>query len=44
MISTYPFEMVAMDIMGPLKTSPEGYKYLMNMIDVFTSWPEAVPL
>jgi transposase InsO family protein len=43
-ITTYPFEMVAMDIMGPLKTSPEGYKYLLNMIDVFTSWPEAVPL
>jgi hypothetical protein len=24
--------------------SPDGYKYLLNMIDVFTSWPEAVPL
>jgi transposase InsO family protein len=43
-ITTYPFEMVAMDIMGPLKTSPDGYKYLLNMIDIFTSWPEAVPL
>ena len=43
-IITQPFEMVAMDIMGPLKTSPDGYKYLLNMIDVFTSWPEAVPL
>jgi hypothetical protein len=30
--------------MGPLKTSPEGYKYLLNMIDLFTIWPEAIPL
>jgi hypothetical protein len=43
-ITTQPFEMVAMDIMGPLKTSPDVYKYLLNMIDAFTSWPEAVPL
>ncbi len=43
-ITTQPFEMVAMDIMRPLKTSPDGYKYLLNMIDVFTSWPEVVPL
>ena len=43
-ITSQPFEMIAMDIMGPLKTSPEGYKYLLNMIDIFTSWPEAVPL
>jgi transposase InsO family protein len=43
-ITTQPFEMVAMDIMGPLKTSPDGYKYLLNMIDVFTNWPAAVTL
>ena len=24
-ITTQPFEMVAIDIMGPLKTSPDGY-------------------
>jgi transposase InsO family protein len=30
--------------MGPLKTTPEGYKYLLNMIDLFTSCPEAIPL
>ncbi len=38
-ITTQPFEMVAMDITGPLKTSPDGYKYLLNMIDEFTSRP-----
>jgi hypothetical protein len=43
-ITSQPFEMIAMDIMGPPKTSPEGYKYLLNIIDIFTSWPEAVPL
>ena len=42
--TTRPFELVAADIMGPLTISPEGYKYLLNIIDVFTSWPEAIPL
>ena len=43
-ITTRPFEMVAADVMGPLTTSPEGYKYLLNFIDMYTSWPEAIPL
>jgi hypothetical protein len=43
-ITTKPFEMVAMDIMGPLRTSPEGYKYSLYIIDMFTSWPESIPL
>jgi hypothetical protein len=30
--------------MGPLTTSPEGYKYLLNCIDLNTSWPESQPL
>jgi len=43
-IVTKPFEIVAADIMGPLTTSPEGYKYLLNCIDLYTSWPESQPL
>ena len=30
--------------MGPLKILPEGYKYLLNITDVLSSWPEAIPL
>ena len=41
--TTRPFELVAADIMGPLTISPEGYKYLLNITDVFSSWPEAIP-
>jgi transposase InsO family protein len=43
-ITSQPFEIVAMDIMGPLQTSPDGFKYLLNIIDLYTSWPEAIPL
>jgi hypothetical protein len=32
-----PFQIVAADIMGPLPQSKEGYKYLLNCIDLYTS-------
>ncbi len=43
-ITSQPFEIVAIDIMGPLQKSPDGFKYLLNIIDLYTSWPEAIPL
>ena len=43
-VTTHPFEMIAMDVMGPLTTSSDGYKYLLNIVDVFSSWPESIPL
>ena len=33
-----------MDIMGPLTSSDEGFQYLLNCVDLFTSWPESIPL
>ena len=30
--------------MGPLKKSPDGFKYIVNFIDLFTSWPESIAL
>ena len=42
--STYPFEIVSIDIIGPFKTTKHGYKYVLVMIDLFTSWVEAAPL
>ena len=43
-LTTRSFEIVAMDKMGPLTTSPDGFKYLLNVVEIFTSWPEAIPL
>ena len=39
-----PFEIVAMDIMGPVTKSPEGYQYILNCVDLYTSWPESIAL
>ena len=38
------FESWQIDILGPLKKSPEGYEYILLCIDSFTRWPEAFPL
>ena len=42
--TTKPFEIIANDIMGPITTSPDGYKYQRNCVDLFTSWPRSMPL
>jgi len=42
--ATRPFEIVCVDIIGPIHTSKNGYKYILNCIDHFTSWAEAAPL
>ena len=33
-----------MDIMGPLRVSSEGHRYLLTLKDVFSKWFEAIPL
>ena len=43
-VTKSPFEIVGADVMGPLTTSLDGYKYLLNFIDLYTSWPNAIPL
>ena len=42
--ATYPFEIVAMDIVGPFKTTKRKNKYVLVCVDLFTSWVEAAPL
>ena len=42
--STYPFEIISIDIIGPFKTTKQGYTYVLVMIDLFTSWVEATSL
>lgn len=39
-----PFELVSIDIVGPLKTSINNHRYVLTMIDCASRWAEAVPL
>jgi len=33
------------DFLGPLQTSePDGYRYVLVVVEAFSSWPEAIPL
>ena len=42
--TTHPFEMVGVDILGPITETEEGYSYVLVCVDLFTSWVEAAPL
>ena len=39
-----PFKLVAMDIVGPIPRSTSGYKYILTFMDLYTKYPEAIPL
>ena len=38
---TKPFEMVGVDVLGPLPTTQSGNKYIVVFSDYLTKWPEA---
>lgn len=38
------FERWQIDILGPLTKSPDGYSYVLLLIDAFSRWTEAFPL
>ena len=40
-IPQYPFEMVGINISGPFTESLQGNKYIVTIVDHFSSWPEA---
>ena len=44
MAAGFPFEFVALDIVGPLPVTPTGNRYVLVIVDYFTRWAEAVPL
>ena len=37
----FPFEKIAMDIVGPLTKTERGNRYLLVVVDYYTRWPEA---
>jgi Integrase zinc binding domain/Integrase core domain len=39
-----PFEMIGIDIVGPLSETEKGNRYIVVAIDYFTKWPEAKAL
>ena len=39
-----PFTRVAVDLIGPLPKSANGYRYALTLVDYATRYPEAVPL
>lgn len=43
-IPTSPFEIVSVDIMGPLQPTPRGNRFIIVFTDFLTRWPEAVAL
>ena len=43
-LTTKPFEIVGVDIFGPIHMSDKRNRYVLVCIDLFTSWVEAVPL
>lgn len=38
------FSRVHLDLLGPLKTSPEGYMHVLVITCAFSKWTEAYPL
>jgi len=42
--TSYPFELVSLDICGPYPETKRGNRYLLTFIDHFSRYPEAIPL
>ena len=40
-IPKYPFEQIAIDTSGPFPESYSGNRYIINVIDLFSGWPES---
>ena len=38
------WQQVGMDLVGPLKETPRGNKYIVTLTGYFTKWVEAAPL
>ena len=43
-IPTFCFEKISIDIVGKLPTTSKGNSYLLTVFDLFSSYPEAIPI
>jgi len=43
-ILTEPFQVIACDIVGPLRKGRNGYRYILTSICLASRWPTAIPL
>ena len=43
-IPKFPFEKIAIDTSGPFIQSASGNKYIISVMDIFSSWVEAFPV
>jgi hypothetical protein len=43
-LATYPFQMIGIDLIGPFCVSPNGNRYVLNVIDHCTGWAESYPI
>jgi hypothetical protein len=43
-VATEPFELVGMDLFGPLPATEEGYEWVIVFTDKFTKWIEILPI
>lgn len=43
-IPNFPFEVISIDLVGPLTETPRGNRFLLTIICNLTSWPEAIPI
>ena len=43
-IPKFPFEKIAIDTSGPFIQSASGNKYIISVMDIFSSWVEAFPI
>ena len=39
-----PWQQVAVDLVGPMPTTPNGNKWILVLTDHFTHWQDALPL
>lgn len=39
-----PWTVIGLDLVGPLKETLRGHKYIMSMTDLYTKWVAAAPL
>ena len=44
MVPSYPWQVISVDIVGPLPVTTRGNQYLLTITDIFSKYGEAIPL